>query len=140
MNTDVGIGLDVCVKAKGTETLTVAQGLAPSELGQEIIRRRRSFFSDFAMARKEVIGRALEGDWYGSHEMNGSGSLREDNAERKISRCADLRSGLGVVLENAQGDTYEDTHSPLYLTSDRGFHVYLRLPNGQTTHAQDTAR
>ena len=39
-----------------------------------------------------------------------------------------------------QGVTCGDTHSPLYLASDHGFHVYIRPPNGQTTCAWDTNR
>ena len=44
------------------------------------------------------------------------------------------------MLDNTQGGTYGDAHSPLYLASDRRFHMYLRPPNIQTTCAQDTTR
>ena len=50
----------------------------------------------FAMVRKAVINGAPEGGCYSSHSMYGSGSLREDNVERSILRCAALRSKLGV--------------------------------------------
>ena len=42
------------------------------------------------------------------------------------------------LLENLQGDTYGDAHSPFYLASYRRFHMYLSSPNGQTTCARDT--
>ena len=48
------------------------------------------------MARKAGIGGDLYGDWYGAHAMDRSGSLWEENIERRICRCASLRSGSGV--------------------------------------------
>ena len=36
--------------------------------------------------------------WYGVHAMDRSGSLREDNAESIVCRCASSRSGLGVEV------------------------------------------
>ena len=48
------------------------------------------------MLRKAVIVEATEGGWYVSHEMDGSGFLRDENVERSICRCASSRSGSGV--------------------------------------------
>ena len=45
-----------------------------------------------------VIGGATDGDWYRVHVMGGLGSLREENAERRICRCASSRFGLGVEV------------------------------------------
>ena len=42
------------------------------------------------------------------------------------------------VLRKPQGDTYGDASSPVSLTSDRRFYVYLNPPNGQTTSARNT--
>ena len=77
INMDGGIGLDVHVKAKRPNTLTVAQGLSPLDWGQERRMSRSSSISVLAMARKTIIGGAPNGDWYGVHVMDGSGSLRE---------------------------------------------------------------
>ena len=35
-----------------------------------------------------MIVEATEGGWYVSHEMDGSGFLRDENVERSIFRCA----------------------------------------------------
>ena len=43
-----------------------------------------------------MISGVPDGDWYVSHVMDGSGSLREKNAERRICRCASSSSGSGV--------------------------------------------
>ena len=42
-----------------------------------------------------IIG-APDVDWYKSHAMDGSGSLREENADRRICRCAYSGFGSGV--------------------------------------------
>ena len=83
VNTDGGIGLDVRVKAKRPETLTVARGSSLLDWGQEISRSQSLLFSVLAMTRKAVIGGARDGYWYNAHEMDRSGSLREDNVERR---------------------------------------------------------
>ena len=70
------IGSDVHLKAERPEMLTVARGLSLSDWGQEIIWRRRLSSSVLVIARKAVIGGAPCGDWYGSHAMDGPGSLR----------------------------------------------------------------
>ena len=76
--------------------LTVVRGSAPLDWRQEIHQRRRFSFSDFAMARKAAIGGVLVGGWYGYHERGRSGFLGENNVERRICCCADLRSGSGL--------------------------------------------
>ena len=48
------------------------------------------------MESKEEIGGATEGDWYGYHAMDGSGSFREENTERRICRCDSSMFGSGV--------------------------------------------
>ena len=96
LNTDGGIGLDVRVKAKRPKTMTVAWGLPSSDCGKEISWRRRSPFSVIEMARKVVIGRVEEGHCYGFYAMDGSGSSREENSERRTCHCVSLRSGSGV--------------------------------------------
>ena len=48
------------------------------------------------MAKKALISEYPDEDWYGAHAMDGLGSLREENVERRICRCASLRSGSGV--------------------------------------------
>ena len=75
--TDGSIDSDFCVKAKRPMALMVAQGSAPLDLGQDISRRRRLLFSGFAIVRKAVISRAPEGGLYGSHVVDGLGSVRE---------------------------------------------------------------
>ena len=52
-------------------------GMVPLEWGQDISRRRRLLFSGFAIVRKAVISRAPEGGLYGSHVVDGLGSVRE---------------------------------------------------------------
>ena len=76
----------------------MAQGLSPLEWGQESRQSRSSLLSVLAMTRKAVIGGATDGDWYIVHAMDGSGSLREANAKRKIFRCASSRSGSGAEV------------------------------------------
>ena len=76
INMDGGIGLDVHVKAKRPNTLTVAQGLSPLDWGQESSHSWSSSFSVLTMARKAVIGGVPDGDWYGAHMIDGSGCLR----------------------------------------------------------------
>ena len=88
MNTEGGIESNVCVKAERPEMLTVAQWSSPSEWGQEISWRRRLMFSVLVMAGKEVKIRVTEGYWYGSHAINGTGSLWENNLDRRICRYA----------------------------------------------------
>ena len=84
VNMDGGIGSDISVKAKRPKTLAVARGLLPLDWVQESRRSWSSLFLIIAMVRKAVIDRDPNGDWYGTHAMDGSGSLREDNAERRI--------------------------------------------------------
>ena len=96
VKTDGIIRSDVSVKEKRTETLEVARGSLLSDFGEDISQRRRSSFSVIVMVRKEVIVGVEEGGWYSSHVMDRSGSLREENAERRTCHCASLRSGLGV--------------------------------------------
>ena len=48
------------------------------------------------MENRAGIGGALDEYWYGSHEMDRSGSLKKENAEIRIFRCAPSRSGSGV--------------------------------------------
>ena len=69
-NTDVGIGLYVCMKAERSEILTVAQGSLTLDWGQESSRSRSFLFLVLAMARKAVISGAPVGDWYGAHLMD----------------------------------------------------------------------
>ena len=71
VNTDSGIRLDVCVKAKRPKALTVASGLSPSDWGQEVSQRQSLVSAVIAMATKVVIGGATDGDCYGSHVMDG---------------------------------------------------------------------
>ena len=56
------------------------------------------------MERKAVIIRAPNGDWYGAHVMDGSGSLREENVERRICRCASsrYRSGMDDIAPKSE--------------------------------------
>ena len=51
-----------------------------------------------AMVRKAVIDGETDGDWYGVHAMDGSGSLRYENSERNIFCCASSKSRLGVEV------------------------------------------
>ena len=81
---DGSIGLDVRLKAKMPKTLTITRGLSPLGWRQERRRSHSSSLSFIAMARKAVIGGAPDGDWYRVHAMDGSGYLREENAERRI--------------------------------------------------------
>ena len=96
VNTYGGIGSNISVKSDIPETLTVAQGSSLSNWGQDISQRSRSTFSVLTMLRKAVIARSTEGDWYGSHEMEGLGSLMEENVRRRIFRYVLSRSGSGV--------------------------------------------
>ena len=47
---------------------------------------------------KTVIGGAPDGYWYSVHAIDGSGSLRWDNVERRICRCDSSTSGSGVEV------------------------------------------
>ena len=47
------------------------------------------------MERKAVISGAPDGYWYGYHEMDGSGYLREENTERRIFAVTPQGPGLG---------------------------------------------
>ena len=96
LNTEVGIGLDVCVKDEKPKTLTVARGLLPLERGHDITQRRGSSLFVLMMVRKAVIGGVSENKWYISHAMDRLRSLREDNVVRRIYCCASSRSRSGV--------------------------------------------
>ena len=95
LNTEVGIGLDVCVKDEKPKTLTVSRGLLPLERGHDITQRRGSSLFVLMMVRKAVIGGVSENKWYRSHAMDRLRSLREDNVVRRIYCCASSRSGRG---------------------------------------------
>ena len=45
-----------------------------------------------------MIGGPPDGYWYVIYAMDGLGSLREDNEERRICLCASSRSGSGVEV------------------------------------------
>ena len=76
MNTDGGIGSDVCVKDERPKTLTVARGLSTLDWGQEISQGWSSLFLVLVMARKLVIGGAPDGGSNGAHAMDRSGNFR----------------------------------------------------------------
>ena len=84
------------MKAESPGTLTLAKGSSLLYWGNESRRSQSSSFSFLAMLRKAVIGGAPDGDWYDAHAMDRLGSLRAENAERKICRCASSRSRLEV--------------------------------------------
>ena len=96
INTDGSIKSEVCIKSKRNETLAVARGSSSLDWGQEFSRSQSFPLLVLAMAGEVVIVGALDEDWYGAHEIDGSGYLREENAEKRICRCAYSRSGLGV--------------------------------------------
>ena len=48
------------------------------------------------MSKKVLIVGALDRDFYDPHMVERSGSLREENVERRIFRCVSPRSGSGV--------------------------------------------
>ena len=58
----------------------------------------------FAMVRKTGINVATEGSFYNSHAMYRLGSLREENMEKSICRCAAsrYRSGMESVDQNSE--------------------------------------
>ena len=58
------------------------------------------------MARKAVIRGTPDGDWYGVHVIDGLGSLREENTERRIYFCASSRSGSGVEVVAPKSETF----------------------------------
>ena len=96
LNKDCGVRLDVGMKDESPETLTVARGLLPFDWGQESSQSWSLLFSVLRMVMKVQIGGLQNGDWYGTNTMGGWGSMREENVERTMCRCASLRSGLGV--------------------------------------------
>ena len=98
VNTDGGIRSDFRVKVERTKVLTVAWGSSLLDWGQEISWSWSLSFSVLAMARKEVIVGAPDGYWYSVHAIDGSGSLRWDNVERRICRCDSSTSGSGVEV------------------------------------------
>ena len=83
---------------KRPETLTVEQGALSLEWGQESRRSWSLLLLVLTMARKVVIYGAPDWDWYIVHAMVGLASLRKENAERRICRCASLRSRSGMEV------------------------------------------
>ena len=96
INTDGIIGSEVQVNAKRSYMLTVARKSSLLYWGQESRRIQILLFLFLMMTRKAVVGGAPNSDCYGVHAMDGLGSFRKDNAERRIFRSASSRSGLGM--------------------------------------------
>ena len=106
VNTDGDIGSDIRVKAERPKTLAVAWGSLPLDWVKGGIQSWILLFSVLAMERKAVIRVAPYGDWYGSHNMDGLGSLGEENADRMVFCYASSRSGLEVEAINPKGKVF----------------------------------
>ena len=90
-------------------------------------------FSVLAMAREAVIDIAPYGDWYGAHAMDGSGSLSEENAERRICRCASSSSGSEVEAAAPKSKAFREILAELPVVDTSVECIWRREDSGGTT-------
>ena len=80
---------------------------------------------DLLIVRKVVIGGALEGGWYSSHEMDRLGSLREYNRERISFRCAASMFGLGVKSITTEREAFRMILAALSVVKTRSECIWM---------------